>query len=255
MPPEKLHWKHLYDEVVTSGLCTGCAGCVIACPHDVLGYNDDEGIYKPFQIEELRRPDDCTHGEKGCTSCTRACPRFRAWEPEVDEFLFGGAREPEELSGIYKDIVLAQASDPGAPRGRPGRRARLGHPPVLPRARHHRRRARVVPRGRRLDVEGDPRRGAQTGRHHRVRGQPLHVLGEPDGVRRGRRGRRRADRAGRDELPELDAAGDEAAQGGQGRAAALAQHRAAVLEDVRRRDLRGAVRGEVRAAQEATSRR
>ena len=48
MPPEKLQWKHLYDEVVTSGLCTGCAGCVIACPHDVLGYNDDEGVYKPF---------------------------------------------------------------------------------------------------------------------------------------------------------------------------------------------------------------
>ena len=40
MPPEKLHWKHLFDEVVTSGLCTGCAGCVVACPHDVLGYKD-----------------------------------------------------------------------------------------------------------------------------------------------------------------------------------------------------------------------
>src|SRR5207237_2591724 len=24
------HWAHLYDEVVTSGLCTGCAGCVVA---------------------------------------------------------------------------------------------------------------------------------------------------------------------------------------------------------------------------------
>jgi coenzyme F420 hydrogenase subunit beta len=42
MPPEKFQWKHLYQEVVTSGLCTGCAGCVIACPHDVLGYRDDE---------------------------------------------------------------------------------------------------------------------------------------------------------------------------------------------------------------------
>ena len=34
------HWAHLYDEVITSGLCTGCAGCVVACPHDVLGYDD-----------------------------------------------------------------------------------------------------------------------------------------------------------------------------------------------------------------------
>ncbi|MGZ6969967.1 MAG: 4Fe-4S dicluster domain-containing protein, partial [Acidimicrobiia bacterium] len=104
MPPEKLSWKHLYDEVVTSGLCTGCAGCVIACPHDVLSYKDTEGVYKPFQIEDFGGPADCSHGDKGCTSCTRACPRFRAWEPEVDVFLFGRTREPEELSGIYKDI-------------------------------------------------------------------------------------------------------------------------------------------------------
>ncbi|HEV3449923.1 MAG TPA: 4Fe-4S dicluster domain-containing protein, partial [Acidimicrobiia bacterium] len=92
MPPEKLQWKELYEEVVTSGLCTGCAGCVIVCPHDVLGYRDDAGVYKPFQTEDGFGPDDCSHGQKGCTSCTRACPRFRAWEPEIDEFLFGRVR-------------------------------------------------------------------------------------------------------------------------------------------------------------------
>ena len=36
-------WKELYEEVITSGLCTGCAGCVIACPHDVIGYDHDAG--------------------------------------------------------------------------------------------------------------------------------------------------------------------------------------------------------------------
>jgi coenzyme F420 hydrogenase subunit beta len=112
MPPEKLSWKHLYTEVVTSGLCTGCAGCVIACPHDVLGYRDDEGIYQPFQLEEGWGPDNCSHGEKSCTSCTRACPRFRAWEPEIDEFLFGRTRTAEEPAGISHDIVLARATDP-----------------------------------------------------------------------------------------------------------------------------------------------
>jgi coenzyme F420 hydrogenase subunit beta len=112
MPPEKLQWKHLYEEVVTSGLCTGCAGCVIVCPHDVLGYNDESGVYRPFQTEEGFGPDDCSHGQKGCTSCTRACPRFRAWEPEIDEFMFERTRRPDEVSGIFKDIVLARASDP-----------------------------------------------------------------------------------------------------------------------------------------------
>jgi coenzyme F420 hydrogenase subunit beta len=111
MAPEKFQWKHLYSEVVTSGLCTGCAGCVIACPHDVLGYRDDAGIYKPFHLEEGYAPDNCSHGEKGCTSCTRACPRFRTWEPEIDEFLFGRPRTVEESAGQYKDIVLARATD------------------------------------------------------------------------------------------------------------------------------------------------
>jgi coenzyme F420 hydrogenase subunit beta len=106
-------WKHLYDEVVTTGLCTGCAGCVIACPHDVLGYDDANGVYKPIQLEnDYGGPGDCSHGDKACTSCTRACPRFRAWEPEIDEFMFGRTRTAEEVSGVFKDIFLARASDP-----------------------------------------------------------------------------------------------------------------------------------------------
>ena len=109
-------WKHLYDEVVTSGLCTGCAGCVVACPHDVLGYDDTNGVYKPLQIEEYGGPADCSHGDKACTTCTRACPRFRAWEPETDTFLFGRPRAAEEMSGVYKDIVLARAADPSSTR-------------------------------------------------------------------------------------------------------------------------------------------
>ena len=159
MPPEKLQWKHLYDEVVTSGLCTGCAGCVIACPHDVLGYHDTEGIYKPFQIEEDGGPDDCSHGEKGCTSCTRACPRFRAWEPEIDEFLFGRARERR---GDRRASTRTSCS-PGPPTRcshEVGQDGGLVSAILLycARARHHRRRARELPRGRRHHVEGDPGR-------------------------------------------------------------------------------------------------
>jgi len=112
MPPEKLHWAHLYSEVVTTGLCTGCAGCVIACPHHVLRYNDSDGVYKPFKIEEAGGPTNCTHGQKGCTVCTRACPRFQHWEPEIDSYLFGRERLDSETAGISSEILFARATDP-----------------------------------------------------------------------------------------------------------------------------------------------
>jgi coenzyme F420 hydrogenase subunit beta len=104
-------WKELYEEVIDTGLCTGCAGCVIVCPHDVIGYDHETGKYKPYHLEDELGPTDCTHGQKGCTSCTRACPRFRAWEPEADEHLFGRVRTLEEASGVYQDILLTRATD------------------------------------------------------------------------------------------------------------------------------------------------
>jgi coenzyme F420 hydrogenase subunit beta len=111
VPPEKPHWAHLFTEVVTSGLCTGCAACVVACPYDVLGYDDADGHYKPFHVPEEGGEADCTHGAKGCTLCTRACPRFRDWETEVDTHLFGRARTEDEVAGISLDIVLARATE------------------------------------------------------------------------------------------------------------------------------------------------
>jgi len=104
-------WQELFSEVITSGLCTGCAGCVIACPHDVIGYNHEAGGYKPFHIEDELGPTDCGHGQMGCTSCTRACPRFRAWEPLANEHLFDRDRADDEVAGIYSDILLTRASD------------------------------------------------------------------------------------------------------------------------------------------------
>jgi coenzyme F420 hydrogenase subunit beta len=104
-------WKELYEEVIDFGLCTGCAGCVIACPHDVIGYNHESGGYKPFHLEDELGPTDCGHGQKGCTSCTRACPRFRTWEEDANEHLFAEDRQDDEMSGIYKDILLTRASD------------------------------------------------------------------------------------------------------------------------------------------------
>ncbi len=112
MSQEKPHWAELFTEVVTGGLCTGCAACIIVCPHDVLDYDDQNGNYKPFHLDVDGGREDCTHGEKGCTLCTRACPRFRNWEEEIDEKLFGRVRTDDEVFGQSLDIVLARATDP-----------------------------------------------------------------------------------------------------------------------------------------------
>jgi coenzyme F420 hydrogenase subunit beta len=102
-------WKELYHEVVSTNLCTGCAACIMACPRDVLDY--ELASYHPFNTEESTAFDDCIHGQRGCDICTKACPRFRVWEVECDEALFGRARTQDEVFGVYRDILLVRAND------------------------------------------------------------------------------------------------------------------------------------------------
>jgi coenzyme F420 hydrogenase subunit beta len=107
----RAQWRELFHEVVATNLCTGCAACVMACPRDVLEYDHTE-TYHPFNVELSTAADDCVHGQRGCDICTRACPRFRDWEVECDQALFGRARTPEEVTGIRRGVFLARAADP-----------------------------------------------------------------------------------------------------------------------------------------------
>jgi coenzyme F420 hydrogenase subunit beta len=104
--PSKTQWKDLFNEVVATGLCVGCAGCVVVCPFHVLGYEN----FEPVQLQP-EGPDICTHGDKGCTICTLACPRFRTWEDDANVAMFGRSRLPEEVIGINRAVVLARARD------------------------------------------------------------------------------------------------------------------------------------------------
>src|SRR5688500_16975074 len=110
------HWKDLFAEIVATDVCCGCAACVLVCPHHVLEY--DYSMEKPFQTDE-KRPDGCTHGDKGCELCALACPRLDhdagiwRWNwPTLEEQLFGRTRKPDEVFGVAREVVLAQAADP-----------------------------------------------------------------------------------------------------------------------------------------------
>jgi coenzyme F420 hydrogenase subunit beta len=122
----EVHWRELYHEVVETGLCTGCAACVMACPRDVLGYTGHEGYagdagdapnaegrpdFLPIQIGESMAHDQCTIGDRGCDICTRACPRFRSWESDFDSELFGRQRERDEVYGISRSVLLTKTTD------------------------------------------------------------------------------------------------------------------------------------------------
>jgi coenzyme F420 hydrogenase subunit beta len=107
---EKTSWQELYRQVVQTDLCAGCGACVMACPRQVLDY--DHASYHPVNIEPTTAADDCAHGVRGCDICTRACPRFGAWELDGDQALHGRARQPEEVFGISRGIYLARATHP-----------------------------------------------------------------------------------------------------------------------------------------------
>ncbi len=106
------NWRDLFEQVLSTERCTGCSGCVVACPKKVLHL--DRESWTPRLDSEAwfeDRAGDCLFGERGCTLCARACPRFGSWESEADLELWSRTRSVEEVLGVHRRILMVEATD------------------------------------------------------------------------------------------------------------------------------------------------
>ena len=170
-------WKELYAEVITTGLCTGCAGCVITCPHDVIGYEHEEGKYKPVPPRGGARPRQLHPRREGLHHLHPGLPAVpRVGDQADDAPVRPGARARRD--GRH---LAPAAADPGDRRHRAHAWARTAASSSamsiwLLRARLHRRRAWSSGVEDDDAVEGQAGRGHDQRRGARHRRQPLHVL-------------------------------------------------------------------------------
>ena len=91
------------EQVVRSGLCTGCGTCAGICPADAIQMviNDSKGIYVPHLDKER-----CNE----CGICFEACPGHEVDFGALNLDVFG--REPEDiLIGNYLNCYVGHASD------------------------------------------------------------------------------------------------------------------------------------------------
>jgi len=92
-----ISFREILEELALTENCTGCAACVAVCPIGCLEYVEG----KPKLVK------DC----EDCTICTLICPRYRLELPALEDLVFGRQRNLEEEIGIYRRIVITQATD------------------------------------------------------------------------------------------------------------------------------------------------
>jgi coenzyme F420 hydrogenase subunit beta len=87
----------LATDVVESGRCVGCGACVAVCPYDCLTLIQG----RPSLVKEC----------KPCGICSQVCPRYNFSQIQMENFVFGRNRKSEEPFGLYRRLVVAQATD------------------------------------------------------------------------------------------------------------------------------------------------
>ena len=91
--------QKLFEEVISSGLCTLCGACVGACPY--FKFNPRRG--------KIRRIDICDR-EEG--QCYLYCPRTYTDIDAIYRHIFGVPYDENVLGvGVIKDIFLARTTD------------------------------------------------------------------------------------------------------------------------------------------------
>ena len=89
--------ESLASKVLTPERCVGCGACVVVCPFGCLEYAEE----KPRLVKEC----------KLCGLCAKVCPRYEWTFAKAEDFVFGRQRKPEEDFGVYRRLVIAQATD------------------------------------------------------------------------------------------------------------------------------------------------
>ncbi|MBA7705835.1 hypothetical protein ES703_114675 [subsurface metagenome] len=97
-PDEIKASQRLYDEVIASGLCTLCGGCVGLCPY--FGVNRHRGTIQCI--------DTCLLQEG---RCYQYCPRTYTDMDAVCQRVFGLPYEGNAGIGIMRDVFLAKSTD------------------------------------------------------------------------------------------------------------------------------------------------
>jgi len=94
---QRLGFADLDSEVIAPNRCSGCAACVISCPHrGVLEYRGE----RPVLI------GDCV----SCEICVKVCPRYDFNAGAVEERFFGRRRKADEDFGVSRRIVVARSA-------------------------------------------------------------------------------------------------------------------------------------------------
>jgi len=98
MSAPKLSFEEsLQENVIQKEICAGCGACILVCPFTCLEYFEE----KPSLIKKCEI----------CGICPKVCPRYDLSQAALEKLVFERERKQEEEFGVYKRLVVAQASD------------------------------------------------------------------------------------------------------------------------------------------------